>query len=178
MSGMATLGNGNDTLVSLRGNTKEALIDGGDGNDTFVVGGKAIHLHEASGMGYDTVKSTVSFVLDSNFEKLVLLGNKNINATGNSEANDLVGNAGSNNLKGLGGADELSGGRGADALTGGDDADLFIFAKGFGNDRVTDFENGLDRFDLKGWDEVKNIRRSQGAPSQRRQWRSHHQRWQ
>jgi Ca2+-binding RTX toxin-like protein len=103
------------------------------------------------------VKATLSISFGAgNFagqelENLTLLGTKNISGTGNGFDNVLIGNAGNNKLFGMAGADHLSGGRGNDMLTGGADGDTFVFKSHFGKDVITDFENGIDHFDLSHW---------------------------
>jgi Ca2+-binding RTX toxin-like protein len=83
-------------------------MQGGAGNDTYVVdnaGDKAI---ETDGNGTDLVESSVSFSLAGQFiENLTMTGSGNINATGNSLDNIIVGNAGKNVLDGGGGDDTL-----------------------------------------------------------------------
>ena len=44
--------------------------------------------------------------------------------------------------------DTLDGGIGDDILTGGSGSDTFVFAGTWGDDTVTDFEDGLDLFDF------------------------------
>lgn len=51
----------------------------------------------------------------------------------------MQGGAGNDQLSGGAGADRLDGGTGRDRLTGGAGADDFIFGRGYGIDRVTDF---------------------------------------
>jgi Ca2+-binding RTX toxin-like protein len=46
------------------------------------------------------------------------------------------------------GDDILEGGAGNDLLRGTAGADIFVFGDGFGNDTITDFQDGLDRFDV------------------------------
>lgn len=64
-------------------------------------------------------------------------------AEGSSIANTLVGGAGN---------DILRGGAGADVLTGGVGRDTFVFARGDGADRITDFVSGTDRLMFQGVD--------------------------
>ena len=138
---------GNDTLNG--GGGTDVLI-GGAGNDTYITdGGDTIT--EAAGEGTDTVRSSVSFTLGANLEKLVLTGSGTLNGTGNGAANVITGNAGNNRLSGAagndrldgaGGNDTLDGGTGADSLTGGSGRDVFVFSAtpSAGNaDRITDF---------------------------------------
>jgi len=69
---------------------------------------------ELANEGTDTVKSTISYTLDSNVENLILLGSSNLNATGNALNNSLTGNIGNNILTGGAGKDTLIGGYGND----------------------------------------------------------------
>jgi Ca2+-binding RTX toxin-like protein len=57
----------------------------------------------------------------------------------------LEGDDGSDRLSGDAGADTLEGDKGNDILTGGADADVFLFGDNDGRDRITDFEDGIDR---------------------------------
>jgi hypothetical protein len=110
-------------------------LRGGAGNDLYIVDttGEAI---EAAGAGTDSVKSSVTYTLGANLEKLTLTGVLDIDGTGNTLANTIVGNNGVNTLKGgtgndiisgLGGADVINGGAGADVMTGGGGFDTFDF---------------------------------------------------
>jgi Ca2+-binding RTX toxin-like protein len=141
---------------------------GGDGNDTYVVG-KGDVVVEKTGEGVDHIKSTVSHTLSNHVEKLTLVGEGNIKATGNGLANTLTGNAGRNTLdggagndtlKGGAGNDRLIGGAGADKLSGGSGADVFVFKSikettvaASGRDTILDFSRGQgDKIDLKAID--------------------------
>lgn len=77
--------------------------------------------------------------------------------TGGSAAEAIYGLAGNDTLSGGGGDDILDGGVGVDRLTGGTGEDVFRFSAqthsyGTGSqfDRITDFENGVDKIDLTG----------------------------
>ena len=72
-----------------------------------------------------------------------------------------------NKLSGLTGADVLSGGKGNDTLnggaandklTGGLGGDTFVFKTGYSHDKVTDFGNGGDLLDLKGWNAITDFK--------------------
>lgn len=69
---------------------------------------------------------------------------------GGVDSDRLSGDAGQDTLLGGSGADRLSGGKGNDRLTGGADKDVFLFFKGGGTDRITDFEDGIDRITFGG----------------------------
>lgn len=125
-------GDGNDTLD---GGAGADTMTGGAGNDTFVVERTTDVVSEASGGGNDTIRSSISYALASNFENLTLTGSAAISATGNSLANVLVGNAAANTLSGAAGSDTLSGGSGNDS---------FVFATPLGAanvDTILDFSS-------------------------------------
>ncbi len=69
----------------------------------------------------------------------------------------LIGNSGANRLSGGAGNDILDGRKGNDILTGGSGADVFIFSKGGGRDKVTDFKPGTDRVDLSHLPDVTSF---------------------
>jgi Ca2+-binding RTX toxin-like protein len=66
----------------------------------------------------------------------------------------VKGGAGHDHLDGGDGKDRLIGGAGNDMLEGGQGSDTFVFAKKFGNDRIQDFEAGIDDIKLNDnlWD--------------------------
>ncbi len=111
-------------------------MQGGAGNDTYVVDHARDIVVEAVRGGTDTVMSAVSYALKAGQEVETLrLSVKagSANLTGNEFGQAVVGNAGAN---------VLDGGLGADVLTGGRGADTFVFATklGAGNlDHITDF---------------------------------------
>ena len=63
---------------------------------------------------------------------------------GGNGSDKLLGGAGNDLLKGGKGKDTLVGGAGDDVLTGGKGKDTFIFRGDFGEDRITDFQPGID----------------------------------
>jgi Ca2+-binding RTX toxin-like protein len=144
---------GNDTLDT-RGGTIRGDIIGGKGDDTLITDNAAYYLVENDGEGSDTVKSTVSYTLNADVETLVLIGTKNINATGSAGNDSLFGNAGNNRISGGDGADHLYGGKGNDRLTGGSGIDTFHFNTRDGHDVITDFEVIDEHIDLRGWKAV------------------------
>jgi Ca2+-binding RTX toxin-like protein len=129
---------GNDTLDGRGGHDK---MVGGRGNDAYVVDSSGDVVQERAGGGTDTVQSSATFALSANVENLTLTGSSSINGTGNTLGNVLTGNGGKN---------KLDGGAGNDKLTGGGSADTFVFHDGDGSDVVTDFDDGADKFDLRG----------------------------
>ncbi len=166
-SGVDTLngGDGDDKLFGddgndkLFGNAGNDALDGGAGGDTMTGGAGddlysldtvADTVEENAGEGVDTVEASATFTLAANIENAILMGNANIDATGNSEANTLLGNSGANALSGLGGDDTLKGFDGDDTLDGGDGQDSLYgglgadnLLGGFGNDKLYG-EDGAD----------------------------------
>ena len=166
---------GSDTFIATG---KMGSIDGGAGNDTYVLGSFDNFVVDSSGT--DTVTSTVSRSIDSalfkGIENLTLLGTAvsgtgnaaNNTITGNAVANTLSGHGGNDVLKGLGGGDTLKGDAGNDTLVGGGGRD--VMTGGAGNDRfaytsisetgktdttrdvITDFVHAADKIDLSAID--------------------------
>ncbi|MEM6381985.1 MAG: calcium-binding protein [Pseudomonadota bacterium] len=132
-------GGGNDRLFGgagddiSRGHAGNDFISSGSGNDTLEGGNDNDSLF--GGSGHDTLLGGA--------------GDDFLQAGGNDDV--LFGGSGNDTLEGREGADLLNGGAGSDDLTGGAYADTFVFAPGFGNDRVTDFEDNLDQLDLTGF---------------------------
>jgi Ca2+-binding RTX toxin-like protein len=130
IEGDIRLGGGKDSFSNLGGHV-DGVVSGGKGDDTYVVDDATLQLSEHGKGGYDTVKTSVSFTLASNFETLQLTGKANLTGTGNHGDNYLIGNAGKN---------VLAGGHGDDILTGHGGADVFVFKTGDGRDTITDFD--------------------------------------
>jgi serralysin len=145
-------GSGNDLLMGyggadvLDGGSGTDTLKGGAGNDTYVVGSASDVIAETSTTvsEVDLVKSSVSWALGANLEKLALQGSAAINGTGNGLLNTLVGNSGAN---------VLDGGSGSDTLAGGAGADTFVFRNSLSAasnvDRITDFSVVDDRIQLE-----------------------------
>jgi Ca2+-binding RTX toxin-like protein len=130
---------GNDGANKLDGGGGADILEGGKGADTYDVddiGDKAIETIGGAAGGIDLVRSTVSFTLGANVEKLTLLGSDDIDATGNTLNNTLLGNAGANILDGGAGNDAMTGGKGDDTYIVDAAGDTVIEAAGGGTDLV------------------------------------------
>jgi Ca2+-binding RTX toxin-like protein len=104
--------------------------------------------------GTDTIQSSVSAELPENVENLELLGNSDLNGTGNQLDNFITGSTGVNVLTGAAGADTVDGGAGADTLLGGAGEDVLIW-----DPADTSVQGGLDDDTLRmdGTDEPLDL---------------------
>jgi Ca2+-binding RTX toxin-like protein len=142
----------NDTLNGGNGSDE---MRGGTGNDIYIVAEAGDQTIEASGEGTDTVRSSVSWTLASNVERLELQGAGNLNGTGNTLANTLVGNASNNLLNGHAGNDWMVGGAGDDIFVVAAAGDNTIEAAGQGTDTIRSYidrtlANNVERLELQG----------------------------
>jgi Ca2+-binding RTX toxin-like protein len=128
----------NDTLAS---STDANVLQGGAGDDLYIIGFSTVDVIEAAGGGIDEVQATstaISLATYDNVENLTYIGTANFNGTGNAGDNKITGNVGNDNLHGGGGNDTLIGGTGNDTLQGGAGADNFQGGAG------TDVVNYID----------------------------------
>lgn len=123
---------GNDADNRLDGSYGADTMQGGLGNDTYVVDNQNDVVIENPSEGWDTVRSSLTYTLGSNVEELVLTATSPLTGTGNSLANRITGNSAANWLYGNEGNDSLFGGAGDDHLFGGTGADSLV--GGSGND--------------------------------------------
>lgn len=123
---------GNNAANVLNGATGSDRLLGGLGDDTYIVNGGDVVV-EAATAGIDTVKSSASYRLTAEVEKLLLTGSSAINGTGNDLGNIIVGNSAAN---------VLNGGLDNDTMTGGTGHDTFVFTTTLGAsnvDRINDY---------------------------------------
>ena len=156
-------GAGNDTLNGGAGN--DIIVDGdgddlsigGAGNDLFIAGAGANTYRGNAGI--DTVDfSGFGEGIGINLQTQTVFGTGEISddiiasidsAIGSAQSDTLIGNTGFNTLDGGAGDDIIIGAGGVDLLFGGAGADTFVLGAGFGRDRLFDFENGVDIFQIE-----------------------------
>ncbi|QJD16166.1 calcium-binding protein [Paracoccus sanguinis] len=162
LSGIENLlgGSGNDRFFGstvgnvLNGGAGNDQLYGGGGNDTLIGGAGNDFFH--GGADADVILFEGSAAVDVDIVRTTATGQGTDtlggveNITGGSGSDIIRGNAAANVLNGAVGNDTLVGRGGSDVLTGGSGSDRFVFANWDGNDRVTDFQNGLDRIEIGG----------------------------
>jgi Ca2+-binding RTX toxin-like protein len=153
--GDVSLGSGEASFDTRHG-TVTGTIAGSSGDTTYLVSNASLVIAESASSGNDTVKSTVTYLLGDNIEKLVLIGKADISGTGNDMDNHIVGNSGSNLISGNAGLDVLDGGKGNDVLSGGLDQDTFVFDKGNDVDKIDDFTHGSDYIQIAGFSAIQD----------------------
>ncbi|NWK78472.1 calcium-binding protein [Aquitalea sp. LB_tupeE] len=135
-------GAGNDTIIGgigndyIDGGAGADRMEGGKGNDTYIVNSVNDVVLEQRDEGYDTVISSVNYILNANIEELRLLEGYTINGTGNSLDNLMIGNSQNNILDGVTGADTMIGGLGDDIYYVDNAGDQVIELAGEGVDTV------------------------------------------
>jgi Ca2+-binding RTX toxin-like protein len=143
-------GAGNDTLI------------GGAGNDTYIVDSTSDSIIELLNEGTDTVKSSVSWILGDNLEKLTLTGTSILSGIGNTLDNVMIANSAGSTLDGGDGNDKLTGGIGNDTLFGGIGNDNLV--GGLGSDLFTG-GTGDDTLNLGSGNYVDTVFYSSGDGS-------------
>lgn len=163
---------GNDTI---NGGAGDDTIDGGAGADT-VDGGTGIdtmsYASALAGVRVDMLTPSFSTgdaqgdlltnienirgsayadrIQGNNAANTISGGQGADNIAGGGGVDKLFGNEGNDTISGQGGTDLIDGGAGDDMLSGGSSgADTFVFAGGWGNDVITDYEANLDILDFK-----------------------------
>ena len=89
-----------------------------------------------------------SLALSMCFADTVLIGGETVDRLSGTNGDDyLDGGAGNDTLYGNDGNDTLIGGTGNDYLSGGAGNDTYVFAKGFGQDTVYNYDSSANRYD-------------------------------
>ncbi len=158
---------GNSARNTLSGGAGNDVLDGGGGVDTlrggagddiYIVNSGAVRIQEAFDDGIDTVRTSVSYTLPPNVEKLVVVGNLFVHGIGNELDNVMTGSAFANQLDGGGGNDILDGGAGNDTLSGDSGDDTFIVDSS-GDSVIEGIDQGHDtvRTTLDGYTLPANV---------------------
>ncbi len=165
---------GRDTLIGgagddlLDGGTGLAnQLEGGTGNDIYVVSAVGDTVTEFSGEGIDTVRTTLaSYLIGPNIENLFYDGASDFIGSGNASDNVIIGRGGNDSLSGFGGSDYLIGGAGDDLLDGGSGAGNTLQG-GTGNDTyiVSAIGDTVTEFSGEGIDTVRASTASFVLPS-------------
>ena len=87
-------------MPALNGGLGADILQGGIGNDVYIVDDLGDAINEAPNEGTDTVQSSVTYTLGANVENLTLTGTAALNGTGNALGNILTGNTAANTLNG------------------------------------------------------------------------------
>lgn len=111
-------------------------MTGRTGDDSYLIDSMDDTIVEQQGGGFDAVESCVSYQLGEEVEMLTLVGNSDIDASGNAHSNRLYGNAGHNRIDGGRGADFMRGGAGDDTYVVDNVGDRIDEAENEGTDTV------------------------------------------
>ena len=129
------------------------VLTGGGGADTL-----------NGGFGDDTIQGAAGDdVLTGQEGDDSILGGAGLNGT--AGADQLMGSDVAEVLLGGEGDDTISDGAGEDTLWGDAGADLFVMAADGQLDIVEDFERGVDKLDLSGWDFLYDVSQLQWSPA-------------
>ncbi len=135
-------GAGNDTIIGgigndyIDGGAGADNMQGGKGDDIYIVNSVNDVILEQQNEGYDTVISSSNYILNANIEELRLTEGGSYNGTGNSLNNKIIGNSQDNILDGVTGADTMIGGLGNDTYYVDNVGDQVIELAGEGIDTV------------------------------------------
>jgi Ca2+-binding RTX toxin-like protein len=152
-------GAGNDILDGQAGND---TMQGGLGNDTYTLSSVGDGVTENANEGTDTIKTYLTYTLGNNLENLTLLGNADIDGTGNSLNNSLTGNNFNNTLSGGDGNDTLNGTIGNDTLIGGNGND-FAYYYNATDSVIVNLATGTANDGQDGIDTLSQIENVQGS---------------
>jgi len=154
---------GNDLILGeagsdrLNGNNGDDIVNSGAGNDTvhggadldFLDGGKD-NDQLFGDDGNDTVKGGAgNDTVRGDADDDIVSGGAGADSLFGGNGSDLInGDADDDIIRGGAGNDLIIGGEGSDTLVGGDGLDVFFLDSYQGGDLITDFMDGVDRFNL------------------------------
>jgi Ca2+-binding RTX toxin-like protein len=125
-------------------------------HDAAVAAGQQLSVVGLSLTSAETLTFDGSAELDGGF--MIRSGAGADSLTGGAKRDDIDGGAGNDIIHGGGGKDSISGGIGADQLWGDAGADRFLYTGAgqsnlnAGQDWIRDFEGGVDKINLRGFD--------------------------
>ncbi len=157
-------GDGNDVLNGsigddeLFGNDGDDTLNGGRGNDTLTGGAGNDKLLGSFGddtlygnAGNDSMQALdgTDRLEGGNGDDTLRAGDGNDRLFGQNDDDRLFGEAGNDTLSGGAGDDELRGQAGSDRLIGGSGVDRFIFDNNWGADTIDDYNDNVEKIDLR-----------------------------
>ena len=170
-------GGGIDTLIGGDGDDVLEIdsfhdqVEGGAGSDTLMFrsdygvdinlgAGVVMSINGYHSHHYRSTIEGVENVLGTQYDDWIIGSDVANKLSGGSGADTLSGKGGNDQIDGENGADTIIGGTGADVLRGGAGADVFVFTSLFDSyviagkpmDRITDFQQGVDKIDLTEMD--------------------------
>jgi Ca2+-binding RTX toxin-like protein len=123
---------GNAVIVD---NYTQGMVDQINFANTYTVSLGALLAQQANGP--TAMTSAVSTTVPFGIQNLILTGNGNLSATGNSIPDVITGNSGNDSLSAGAGNDTLVAGTGSDTLVGGTGTTTYVFGKQTGNTAST-----------------------------------------
>jgi Ca2+-binding RTX toxin-like protein len=162
-------GNTVDNVLATGGGNRDSL-DGGKGNDTYIIYSPSISIRDSSFQGQDTVYSGAYSYTLSNFleigimlETAVILnaGFLDNYLEGNDLDNSINAKGGDDVIAAWGGDDLITGGKHNDVIDGGLGIDTAVFAGNLANFLIVEQADGsvtvLDRVGTSGMDQLTNV---------------------
>ncbi len=163
-------GSGKTLLVGNGGYaTIQAAINAASAGDTIQIapddysGSPATATVEDLKLSAPADATSIAITLDTGVHNITLLGDSDIDVTGNGLDNVIVGNDGNNSLSGLGGNDTLTGGAGDDQLDGGAGNDTAGYADAAGAVTVSLAEQSSQDTGGAGSDSLSNFENLTGS---------------
>jgi len=150
---------GNSGSNTLDGSTGADTMLGGMGDDVYYVDDTRDIVSENVDEGYDTIRSSVTYTLSENVERLELTGSAVIDGYGNALDNVIIGNGADNTIDAKEGADAMAGGAGNDTYIVDNTGDTVIEELDAGDDHVIasvtyTLSDNVERLTLVGTDTI------------------------
>jgi hypothetical protein len=144
--------------LNLDGTLRDDVLSGTSRNDT--IAGKAGDDRLSGAAGHDRLLGSTGRdrLVGGGGNDSLNGGSGNDYLTGNNGNDRILGGSGSDRLVGGAGRDTLIGNGGNNILQGGRDRDIFVLSRGRGSDRILDFQDRQDRFQLTGGLQFRQLR--------------------